>query len=427
MSADSTVQPGNDVASRDTSDIGKACLAGRRITLCVTGSIAAYKAVDLVRLLTKQGAHVQVVMTRSAAQFVGAALFSGITGRPALCEMFGGFAAGESHVPLGTDSDLIIIAPATADILARLAQGRADDLVTATALCARCKIVVAPAMHPAMWEHPATQRNVDQLRRDRRVNIVGPDFGEVASGETGVGRLASVEHILYRSCALLSRQDLAGRHVVISAGPTLEDLDPVRFLGNRSSGKMGFAVAQSAARRGARVTLVAGPTFLATPFDVERVDVRSASDMREALWAALGSDLQHADALVMAAAVGDYHVRHPQSQKIRRNAEGCTLELAANPDILAEIGSHRSKSLPVLVGFAVETDTVTLVESARRKLLAKGVDLVVANLAADAFGRDDNRATLVSASADVPIAMSSKGELANHILQWVAESLGAMA
>jgi len=399
-------------------------LRDKRIALCVSGSIAAYKACELTRLLIKKGAQVQVAMTRSALEFVGAATFAGISGKPVAIEMFGSDAIGESHVTLSANSDLVVMAPATADLLARLASGRADDLVTATALCTRCPILVAPAMHPSMWEHPATQRNVERLQQDGRVRFVGPVEGEVASGDVGFGRFADPEFILHRIVAALSPQDMKGRHIVVSAGPTFEDLDPVRFLGNRSSGKMGFALAQVAAQRGARVTLVAGPTHLDTPPDVTRVDVRSAQSMRGAIWDALGRKLDGADALIMAAAVNDFRFSEIQSEKLKRSPDTRIPQLAMNPDILAEVGSLRSGKLPVLVGFAVETDASSILQLARRKLTTKCVDVVVANLASESLGLEHNHVTLVGPDNTWELPVASKSVIASKILDFTVQALG---
>jgi phosphopantothenoylcysteine decarboxylase / phosphopantothenate---cysteine ligase len=395
-------------------------LSGRRITLFVTGSIAAYKAAILARLLVQQGAIVQPVFTASASRFVGEATLSGITGRPVLSDMFQAGVAGELHVELAQQSELCAVVPATADLIARLASGRADDLVTATLLCASCSVLIAPAMHPRMWSHPATQRNVARLESDGRVERVGPVYGEVASGEQGIGRMSEPEEILFAIVRRLTPGDLAGRHVVVTAGPTAEDLDPVRFLTNRSSGKMGFAVAERAAARGARVTLIAGPVSLPTPWGVSRVDVRSAVAMRGAVWQALGPDLAQADALVMAAAVGDYRFAETHAAKIKRTSERQSLELVRNPDILAEIGDARRAPTPVLVGFAVETEgEAALVISAKKKLGQKKVDLVVANLAEDSFGKSDNRALLVGAREVTPAGTLEKVELADRILDQI--------
>jgi phosphopantothenoylcysteine decarboxylase/phosphopantothenate--cysteine ligase len=393
----------------------------RSIALCVTGSIAAYKAVELARLLRKGGLTVLPVMTASAARFVGAATFAGITGEPVATDMWDASLAGEIHVRLAERADLVAIVPATADLLARLAQGRADDLVTALALCARGPVVAAPAMHPRMWEHPATQRNVAELGAQKRVTLIGPVTGEVASGDVGMGRMAEPEAIAAAIAAALTARDLAGFRVVVTAGPTLEDIDPVRFIGNRSSGRMGFAVAERAAARGADVTLLAGPVSLPNPHGVRRVDVRGTTAMRAALWHALGPDLTRADALVMAAAVADYRPAESSPTKMKKGAECVALDLVRNPDLLAEIGEARGSGLrPVLVGFAVETEAGdALLASARQKLAAKHLDLVVANLAAESFGRADNRATLVSAAAVEALPALSKASLADVLLDRV--------
>jgi phosphopantothenoylcysteine decarboxylase/phosphopantothenate--cysteine ligase len=413
--------------SEPACSVRGASLAGRRITLCVTGSIAAYKACIIARLLVKEGAQVRTVLTHSAEHFVGRATFAGITGMPTMVDMFDPGASGESHVTLAAATDLVLVAPATADMLARLASGRADDTVTAICLSARCPVLVAPAMHSAMWSHPATERNVATLAADGRVERVGPVHGEVASGEVGEGRMAEPEQIVARVKLRLGCGDLCGRHLVVTAGPTVEDLDPVRFVSNRSSGKMGFALAERAALRGARVTLVAGPVVLATPEGVERVNVRSAIDMREAVWEALGADLAEADALLMAAAVADYRPAQPSSDKLRRESSTLLLELVQNPDILGEVGGARRAGLPVLVGFALETESdERAMIRARQKLEYKRVDLVVANHPSDALERDDNRATLLDHSGIEPLARMSKGELADRILNWLKGRLGEL-
>ena len=392
-------------------------LSGKTIALCVTGSIAAYKAVEVARLLVKAGARVLPVMTASAGRFLGAVTLAGITGEPVAADMWDASFPGEMHVRLAERADIVAIVPATADVLSRLAHGRADDLVTALALCARGPVLAAPAMHPRMWEHPATQRNVADLAAQRRVTLVGPVSGEVASGDVGQGRMAEPEAIVAAIATALSPRDLAGMRIVVTAGPTLEDVDPVRFLGNRSSGKMGFAIAERAAARGAEVTLVAGPVTLPTPHGVKRVDVRGAVTMRHALWQAMGLDLTRADALVMAAAVADHRPAETSASKIKKSDERVTLELVKNPDLLAEVGAARASKRPVLVGFAVETERgEALVSYARRKLREKKVDLVVANEASDSFGREDNSAVLVSAAAAQALPTMSKASLADVLL-----------
>jgi phosphopantothenoylcysteine decarboxylase / phosphopantothenate---cysteine ligase len=403
-------------------------LAGKRITVCVTGSVAAYKAALLVRLLLKDGAAVEVVLSRSAREFVGAPTFSGLTGKRVYTDMFDAEQPGEVHIQLAKDSDLIVIVPATADVLSRIASGRADDLISALALCARCPVVAAPAMHPNMWSHPATQRNLATLLADQRVKLIGPVHGEVASGDTGLGRMAEPEAIISAVSAAFSGISLQGKHIVVSAGPTAEDVDPVRFVGNRSSGKMGFALAERAAAFGARVTLVTGPVSLPTPPGVQRVDVRSALSMRSALWQALAPDLSQADALIMTAAVADYRPAESHSTKLKRTAESLHLELVPNPDLLAEIGHARRDRKPVLVGFALETDTdERVIQLARGKLAAKRVDLVVANHAAESLGRDDIRILLVTPTDCEPVPQLSKEQAADRILGWLSSRFQELA
>lgn len=395
------------------------------VALCVTGSIAAYKAAEIARLLLAQGARVIPVMTRSAEEFLGPSTLAGLTGEAVRRDMWDASYAGEMHVALAKECDAVVIAPATADTLARLAQGRADDLVAALALCTKKPVLVAPAMHPAMWSHPATQRNVGLLTHDDRVTFVGPVDGPVASGESGTGRMAEPQAIADAALSASTPKDFAGLRVVVTAGPTVEDLDPVRFLSNRSTGKMGFAVARRAAQRGAQVTLVTGPVDLPTPAGVRRVEVRSAIAMRSALWQALGPDLSHADALVMSAAVSDYRPAEEHATKQKKQGDAISLELVKNPDLLAEIGASRGRPKPVLVGFAVETDSdERIVAYADRKLREKRVDVVVANHAKDSFGKDDNRAFFVTAEGARAIGTTKKDELAQRILDEVRKRLG---
>jgi phosphopantothenoylcysteine decarboxylase / phosphopantothenate---cysteine ligase len=413
-----------DSATPASEQPGGGRLRGKRITLCVTGSVAAYKAVLLLRALKQEGADLEVVLTASGAQFIGAATFSGLTGRAPHTTMFGEGVSGELHVSLAQRSDLILIAPATADLLARLAQGRADDLLSATVLCARCPVLVAPAMHPSMWSHPATQRNVQTLASDQRVGFIGPVEGEVASGDVGVGRLAEPETILSFAIAQLGSGSLRGRHLVISAGPTAEDIDPVRFISNRSSGKMGFALAERAAAHGARVTLIAGPVSLPTPAGVTRVDVRSALAMRGAIWQALKPDLSGADALIMTAAVADYRPAETHASKLKRGKAAIGLELVPNDDLLAEIGAARKSEYPVLVGFALETETdERLISAGRFKLAKKRVDLIVANHPDSSIGRDSISGSLVGVRAAEPFGPLSKRDAADRILDFVVAEL----
>jgi phosphopantothenoylcysteine decarboxylase / phosphopantothenate---cysteine ligase len=402
-------------------------LAHQRITLCVTGSVAAYKAVLLARLLLREGADVEVVLTRSAQHFVGAATFAGLTRKRVYEDMFDPSVPGEVHVELAARSDLLLIVPATADALARLASGRADDLLTALVLCATCPVLAAPAMHPSMWDHPATRRNVATLAADGRLELVGPVEGDVASGAYGVGRMAEPEAILERVIARFVEPTLRGRQIVISAGPTQEDVDPVRFIGDRSSGKMGFALAERAAALGATTTLITGPVHLDTPPGVRRIDVRSTAAMRSALWHALGDDLSGADALIMAAAVADYRPAEQHSQKLKRG-QALTLALVPNPDLLAEIGRKRTGPRPVLVGFALETaEGEALITLGRDKFTKKGLDLLIANSAADALGTDTIRAELISANGNETLGPVSKELAAARILAWIETRLGELS
>jgi phosphopantothenoylcysteine decarboxylase / phosphopantothenate---cysteine ligase len=395
------------------------------IALAVSAGIAAYKAVEVARLLVKAGARVIPLMTRSAQKFLGPLTLSGICGAEVHTEMFDPGFPGEMHVHIASEADVLLIVPCTADLIARLASGRADDLVTALALCTDKPVIAAPSMHPRMWSHPAVQGNVERLAEQGRVRLVGPVDGEVASGESGLGRMAEPSQIAAAALALAGKQDLAGLSVVVSAGPTVEDFDPVRFLGNRSTGKMGFAVATRAAARGARVTLIAGPVSLTTPFGVHRVDVRSALAMQNALWQALGPSMSRADALVMTAAVADYRPSEEHAMKIKRSGDKLTLTLVPNPDLLAEIGAAREGERPVLVGFAVETGTDDEVLAyAKRKLEAKRVDMVVANNARESFGRDDNRAIIVEKDGVDALGAMSKLDVADRILDRIAARYG---
>ncbi|MET0814810.1 MAG: bifunctional phosphopantothenoylcysteine decarboxylase/phosphopantothenate--cysteine ligase CoaBC, partial [Pseudoxanthomonas sp.] len=326
-------------------------LKGQHVLLCVGGGIAAYKALELVRRLREAGAQVQVAMTAGAQHFVTPLSFQALSGSPTRTTLWDSAAeASMGHIELARWADRVLIAPATADLLAKLAHGLADDLVTTLCLATTAPITVAPAMNHRMWGHPATQANVATLRA-RGVQIVGPEDGPLAEGESGPGRLSEPDAIV---ASLLSSQAapqpvdqaLKGLKVVVSAGPTYEDLDPVRYLGNRSSGKMGFAVADSARRRGAEVVLVAGPVHLATPAGVKRVDVRSAAQMREAVFAAFPADIY-----IGAAAVADYTPRVPAANKIKKSNESLALDLVRTPDILSEVAAQ-TQGLKLVVGFA---------------------------------------------------------------------------
>lgn len=381
------------------------------IALAVTGSIAAYKAVEVARLLLKAGHRVLPLMTASATKFVGPVTLSGICGEPVATDMWDPAYPGERHVAIADLADVLAIVPATADLLARLAQGRADDLVTATALCAKGPVVVAPAMHPRMWSHPATQANVRTLTG--HVELVGPVTGLVASGDVGLGRMEDPAKIVEAIESLSRPRDLAGKRIVVTAGPTFEPIDPVRFLGNRSSGKMGFALAARAAARGARVVLVAGPVALPSPPGVDRRDVGTAEEMR----AALAAVVHEADALVMAAAVADFRPVAASPTKIKKGADAPSITLTKNPDLIAEIAAGRTGTKPFLVAFALETgDDAQVIAYATQKLAQKRVDLVVANAAHESLGQAENRVSLVDASGASPFAFGSKEALADRIL-----------
>jgi phosphopantothenoylcysteine decarboxylase/phosphopantothenate--cysteine ligase len=386
------------------------------VLLGVTGSVAAYKAVGLARCLLRSGYSVQPIVTRSALEFVGAATWLGITQRPALCETFDG-QPGERHVQLWQNARAMIIAPATADVLSRLAHGRASDLLTATALCRRGPLFVAPAMHPAMWANPAVSRNVDQLVRDG-IEVLGPAEGEVASGDVGMGRMLEPEDLAETVQRALEARDLSGLSVLVSAGPTQEDIDPVRFIGNRSSGKMGFALARAARSRGATVRLVTGPVTLAVPDDVAVERVRSAAQMQAALTrAAEGTDI-----VLMAAAVADFRPAAVAAHKLPKADVAPALELLPNPDIIAGLAQRRQGRRPVLVAFSLGTgNDEQIVALARQKLSSKGVDLVVANAAADALQTETNRAHLVTTHALSSLERTSKLVLAHAILDRALE------
>jgi len=382
-------------------------LAGRRVLLGVTGGIAAYKACILTRLLTQAGATVQVVMTSSAARFVGSDTFAVLSGRPAYTEVWEE-PGSVLHVRLARGADVCVVAPATANVIAKLSGGIADDLITSTLLEATCPLVVAPAMHSGMWEHPATQANVRSLR-ERGTVMVGPGRGPLAAGDEGVGRMAEPEDILATLEEVASRgRDLAGRRIVVTAGPTWEPIDAVRFVGNRSTGRMGFAVARETFGRGADVTLVVGPGTVEPPEGPRVVRVATANEMRMAVLKAA----EEADAVIMAAAVADFRPREAAPGKLKKEEGPPRLELVRTPDILAELGQMKGDR--VLVGFAAETEDVET--AGRTKLVAKGLDLLVANEVGregTGFGAESNHAAILSRTGDdEPLREWTKAELA---------------
>ena len=395
-------------------------LQGKRILLGVTGSIAAYKAVELLRELLKRGAAVQVVMTEAAARFVAPLTFETLSRQPVLLDMWSlHYGSKIGHIEATARADLFLIAPATARTLAKLALGLADDFLANIFLASRCPALVAPAMDADMYQHAAVQANLARLR-ERGVQVVGPGVGELASGLVGPGRLADLPEILAAVEALLARAgDLAGEVVLVTAGPTREPIDPVRYLSNRSSGKMGYAVAEAALARGARVVLVSGPTALAAPPGAELVPVETAQEMYEAVL----SRLDEATVVIKAAAVADYRPAQAASRKLKKAAGVPEVRLEPTPDILAEVG--RRKGRRVLVGFAAETED--LVANARAKLERKHLDLVVANEVGRpgaGFETDTNAVKILDASGQAEdVSVQSKRAVADRVLDRVAALL----
>jgi len=400
-------------------------LAGAEIVLGVGGGIAAYKACELTRLLTKAGARVQVVMTRRAQKFVGALTFQALTGRPVFTDLFDLTQESEiGHIQIADRADLVIVAPATANVLARMAGGLADDVVTAVCLATRAPVLVAPSMNVNMWQHPLTQANVRRLVDVAGTRVVGPGAGFLACRWTGPGRLAEPADIVEAACRVLSPQDLAGKKVVVTAGPTHEPIDPVRYLGNRSSGKMGYALAAAAARRGADVTLIAGPTALADPVGLDVVHVEDA----RAMGAALDARVWDAHLVIMAAAVADFRPGTPSDRKLKRTEIGLqpSIVLDSNPDLLGGLGAERARRGrgPMLVGFAAETHDV--VAYAKGKLAAKQIDLIVANdvtAPGAGFAVDTNQVVIVEAEGTKPLPLAGKGEVAHRILDQLVPRL----
>jgi phosphopantothenoylcysteine decarboxylase / phosphopantothenate---cysteine ligase len=396
-----------------------------KIALGVTGGVAAYKAAELVRRLQQEKLDVQVVMTRSAQEFITPLTFAALTGQKVITDMFsaGGTAAPANvesaieHIAVAQRIDLLLVAPATADILGKFANGIAEDFLSTLYLATKAPVVVAPAMNVNMWDHAATQRNLAILR-ERGVHVVDPDEGYLACGMVGSGRLAATETIAKKVCEVLGlRHDLAGQTILITAGPTCEDIDPVRFLTNRSSGKMGYALAEAANRRGARVALVSGPTDLKIPDGVDWVPVRSTEEMHHAV----RERAANANIVIMAAAVSDYRPAGQHDQKLKRGEGSFTLELEPTPDILADLG--REKRGQVLVGFAAETNSVA--ENARGKLARKGADMIVANDVTQegaGFDGDTNIVTMfLRDGREIPLPKMTKFEVANEILDRVLE------
>ena len=389
-----------------------------KIALGVTGGIAAYKAAEILRLLQDRGVSVQVIMTRAAQEFVRPLTFAALSGQKVITEMFGDGNAEPNvdsaveHIGVAQSIDALLVAPATADTVAKFAQGIANDFLSTLYLATTAPVIVAPAMNVNMWEHPATKGNLETLRL-RGVHIIEPGAGYLACGMVGAGRLAEPEQIVAETLAVLGiSQDLAGETVLVTAGPTYEPIDPVRFLGNRSSGKMGYAIAEAAIRRGAKVVLISGPTALKPPSAVEFVPVETADQMR-------GAVMQHfaeASIVIKTAAVADYTAKHRADQKIKRKGD-MSLELVPTADILAELGARRVRSSQVIIGFAAETNEG--LANAREKLRRKKVDAIVMNDVSQpgiGFGSERNAATIITAHEEIAIPEMTKFDMAQRVL-----------
>jgi phosphopantothenoylcysteine decarboxylase/phosphopantothenate--cysteine ligase len=398
-----------------------------KVALGVCGGIAAYKAAEIVRLLQDRGIRVQVIMTDSAQEFVRPLTFAALSGEKVITGMFTRDAGAEpnidsaiEHIAVAQSIDALVVAPATADLLAKFAQGIANDFLTTLYLATTAPVVVAPAMNVNMWEHPATQQNLATLRK-RGVHIVEPGSGYLACGMTGPGRLAENEAILAAALeALGASQDLSGETVLITAGPTREKIDPVRYLTNRSSGRMGYALAEAALRRGARVLLISGPTALKAPSAAEFVSVESARQMLDAVLRLL----PESSIVIKTAAVADYTIANPAEQKLKRGGH-MTLDLTPAPDILAEISRHKKSQL--IIGFAAETENV--IENARKKLQSKSLDAIVVNDVSRegvGFDSDRNAVTIITASGTVPVPETTKWEVAQRVLDCVVGLKGKL-
>jgi len=390
-------------------------LTGKRILLGVTGGIAAYKAAELVRLLVKAGADVRVAMTEAATRFIGTTTMQALSGQPVWTDLWDARVNDAmGHIELSRDRELILVAPASADFMAKLAHGLCDDLLSTLCVARRCPLMVAPAMNVEMWQNAATQRSAETLRADG-VQIVGPASGGQACGEMGMGRMTEPADILADVQCFFQPKRLAGRRVVVTAGPTEEPIDPVRVITNTSSGKMGYAVARAAREAGAEVTLISGPVSLPTPAGVARVDVRTTQEMFEAV----KKDAKHADVFISVAAVADYRVKNPSTQKVKKGNGAPRLELEENPDILAWVAGQPNP--PFCVGFAAESEN--LAQNAKAKLAKKKLPLIVGNLAQDAMGRDDSAITLYDARGEHPLGRGPKLELARKLIEHVAPLL----
>jgi phosphopantothenoylcysteine decarboxylase/phosphopantothenate--cysteine ligase len=391
-------------------------LKGRKIVLGVTGGIAAYKATELIRELVKAGADVHVVMTRNAQAFITPLTFQTLSGNPVTTELFNLISESEiGHIALADRAEVLVIAPATANIIGKIAAGIADDMLTTIVMATQAPVLLAPAMNVHMWENPICQENIQRLR-SRGVHFIDPEAGELACGYEGKGRLAEIPAIVEEIRLLLSPKDFSGEKILVTAGPTEEALDPVRFLSNHSSGKMGFAMARAARRRGAKVILISGPTALPVPSQIQYIPVRSALQMQEAVL----TQLESVSILIMAAAVSDYRPKQKETEKIKKSKSESVLDLQLNPDILAEAGKRKNSR--ILVGFAAETEN--LLQGAREKLEKKNLDLIVANdvtLPGAGFEVDTNIVKLLDRSGKVEeLPLMTKDDLADRIFDCIA-------
>ncbi len=387
----------------------------KSIVLGITGGIAAYKAAELTRLLVKAGYAVQVVMTGAAAHFVGAATLQALSGKPVLTQLWDSAAGnGMTHIDLSRAADVILIAPASANFLAKLAHGLADDLLSTLCLARNCPLAVAPAMNREMWDKPATQRNLAQLRQDG-IAVFGPASGEQACGELGMGRMLEAETLLIELDALFQPKRLAGKRVLVTAGPTYEPIDPVRGITNRSSGKMGYAVARAAWEAGAEVILITGPTALTPPPNVRVIQVTTAQEMRDAVM----REIKRSAIFISVAAVADYRVAQAAQQKMKKRDTAPTLTLVLNPDILAEVAALPKP--PFCVGFAAETEKITA--HAKTKRAQKSIPLIVANRVQDAVGQDESELILIGAHGMQTLARAEKLILARTLIEHIASLL----
>jgi len=388
--------------------------SNKSILLGITGGIAAYKSATLLRLLIKQGYAVQVVMTEAACQFITPTTMQALSGRPVLTTQWDGTPNGMAHIDAGRAADAIVIAPASADFIAKLANGLANDLLTTLCLARDCPLLIAPAMNKQMWHNAATQRNLAQLAADG-VTIFGPATGAQACGETGIGRMLEAEDLAAQIHAFFQPKILSGKRILLTAGPTYEAIDAVRGITNRSSGKMGYAIAQAAQQLGASVTLISGPTALATPFGVEKIAVTSAAEM----FTAVQQHVSEADIFIGVAAVADYRVAQASNQKIKKDGGSLTLELIPNPDILAWVAALPTP--PFCVGFAAESENLQAYARAKRQ--AKKLPLLVANLAQDAIGAEDNAVILFDDAGEHPLPRADKLTVARALLAHMAKML----